>query len=259
MAARLIPEAERGKANLKGDGDCGIVAAFLLMVSGVKFTCLALLERSGPGVVGNGGSTFSKFSLLGLLTSEGIDEGAAEVFLFELGYLRMDLTRSSLPGLRKKFLDWDRGTLPMLLIVADLVTPPGVPPKLGLDGDLDKVGIRVAGFLTDAARARDAWVGVVMDVSRLDCVRETIGVDGMAFGVWLPRETGLAEDVSSAMFCRARLAGTVFPSRSVLVAIVVFGTLSSSSRSSNFAFDCDRFKLGFAGVNRPGWARKAEG
>jgi hypothetical protein len=128
-------------ADLKGDGDCGIVATFLLTVSGVKFICLVLLERSSPGVVGIDGRAFSRFGLLGLLTREGIDEGAANGFLLELGYLRIDLTRSSLPGLRKKFLDWDRGTLPMLLIVADLVRPRGVPFKLGLDGDLDRVGI----------------------------------------------------------------------------------------------------------------------
>jgi len=127
-------------ADLKGDGEFGIVAAFLLTVSGVKFTCLVLLERSGPGVVGIAGSAFSRFGLLGLRTREGIDEDAAG-FLLELGYLRMDLTRSNLPGLRKKLLDWDRGTLPTLLIVADFVIPRGVPIKLGLEGDLDRVGI----------------------------------------------------------------------------------------------------------------------
>lgn len=128
-------------ADLKGDGEFGIVAAFLLTVSGVKLTCLVLLERSCPGVVGIDGRAFSRFGLLGLLRRDGIDEGVAEGFLLELEYLRIDLTRSSLPGLRKEVLDWDRGTLPMLRTVTDLGRPRGVPTKLGLDGDLDRVGI----------------------------------------------------------------------------------------------------------------------
>lgn len=61
-----------------------------------------------------------------------------------------------------------------------------------------------------------------MDSSRLDCERARVGVDGMVFGVWSPRETGLAEDMSSIMFCRARLAGAVFSGCSVLLAFSIF-------------------------------------
>jgi hypothetical protein len=92
-------------ADLKGEGEFGIVAAFLLTVSGVKFTCLVLLERPNLGVVGIDGRAFSRLGLLELLVREGIDDGTAEGFLLELGYLRIDLTRPSFPGLRKKLLD----------------------------------------------------------------------------------------------------------------------------------------------------------
>jgi hypothetical protein len=121
-----------------------------------------------------------------------------------------------------------------------------------LDGDLNKVGIRVAGLLTVAARARDACVGVMMAEHRLDCERAMVGVDGIVLGAWSPREAGLAEEVSSVMFCRARLAGAVFSSRSVF-GIMLLGLLSRSisSLSSNFTFDWERFKLGLAAVNRP--------
>ena len=128
-------------ADLKGEGEFGIVAAYLLTVSGVKFTCLVLLERSNLGVVGIDGRAFSRLGLLGFLAKEGIDDGAAEGFLLELGYLRIDLTRSSFPGLRKKLLDCDLRMLPTLFIVADFARPRVVPSKLGLDGDFERVGI----------------------------------------------------------------------------------------------------------------------
>ena len=52
----------------------------------------------------------------------------------------MDLTRSNLPGVRKTPFGSDLGTFGLKL-VADLGSVRGVPIKLGLDGDLDKLGI----------------------------------------------------------------------------------------------------------------------
>ena len=50
-----------------------------------------------------------------------------------------------------------------------------------------------------------------MDEGRADCVRDIVGVDGTILIVLpLSREMGRAEDVSSEMCLRARLAGAVF-------------------------------------------------
>jgi hypothetical protein len=85
----------------------------LLTVSGVKFTCFVDFEPPiSPGVVGIEGSALSKLGVLGLLHKVGIEVGIKFVFFgLELGYLRIDLTRSNLPGLCKKFFVSDLGTL----------------------------------------------------------------------------------------------------------------------------------------------------
>jgi hypothetical protein len=145
-------------------------AACLLIVSGAKSTCFAVFEVPfSPGVVGIGGSDLSRLGLLGLLDNEGIEVGfALGFFALELGYRRMDLTRSNLLGLCKKLLGSDFGALARLLIVVDFVKVLGITFKLGLDGDRDRVGICVVGFLALVARAREACVGVLMDERKLD-------------------------------------------------------------------------------------------
>jgi hypothetical protein len=136
-------EVERGIPDLTGDGEFWKVAAFLLTVSGVKLTCFTAFELTGPlGVVGTEGRTLSRFGLLGLLVKEGIEDGfTVGFFMLELAFLRIDLTRSNLPGLRRKPLDSDFGRAFTLFVVADFGRVRGVPIKLGFDGDLDKVGI----------------------------------------------------------------------------------------------------------------------
>jgi hypothetical protein len=88
-----------------------------------------------PGVVGREGSGLSRFGLLGLLDKVGIDEGASLDFFKLPGYLRIDLTRSNFPGLRKNPLDSDLGILLKLFAVVDLVWPPGVGFRSGFVGD----------------------------------------------------------------------------------------------------------------------------
>jgi hypothetical protein len=114
-----------------------------LTVSGVKLTHFAFFEVPvPPGVVGTEGSALSRFGLLGLLDNVGIEVGIAfSFFALELGYRRMDLTRSNLLGLRRKLFDSVRGALPRLFVVADFVKVFGVQLKLGLEGDRAKVGI----------------------------------------------------------------------------------------------------------------------
>jgi hypothetical protein len=113
-----------------------------LTVSGVKFTCLKFLgPPTVPGVVGTGGSDLSRLGLLGLLDEVGIEEGASFGFFELLGYLRIDLTRSNFPGLRKKPLGADLGILLNVLAVVDLVRPRGVALRFGFDGGLDNAGI----------------------------------------------------------------------------------------------------------------------
>ena len=155
----------------------------------------------------------------------------------------MDLTRSSLFGLCRKLLLCVCGTALKLLTVADFVSPLGVSVRLGFDidfvnplgvstklgldtdlvnllgvsikfgleADFVKVGICVTGFLLLAARAIEAWVGVVMDAIVPDCGR--VGVAGRGLCV-SPLDTGRAEDVSSSTCFRARLAGAAFSRRS---------------------------------------------
>ena len=66
------------------------------------------------------GSALSRLGLLGLLDNIGIDVCIAfGFFALKLGYLRMDLTRSNLPGLRKKLFGSDLGTLSRSFMVAD--------------------------------------------------------------------------------------------------------------------------------------------
>ena len=119
------------------------MVACLLTVSGVKLTHFAVFEVPVPrGVVGTEGSALSRFGLLGLLDNVGIELGIAfGFFALELGYRRMDLTRSNLLGQRRKLFGSVRGALPRLFVVADFVKVFGVEFKLGLDGDRAKAGI----------------------------------------------------------------------------------------------------------------------
>jgi len=155
---RFIFEVERGIQDLTGDGEFWTVEVCLVTVSGVKLTCFTLFERPSPtGVVGADGRALSRFGLLALRV-KGVDKDIAGAPFFELalGCLSMDLIRSSLFGERRKPLDSDLVRLETLLVVADFVNPPGVPPRLGFDGDLDNVGIWVLGCLTLVARPKDA-------------------------------------------------------------------------------------------------------
>jgi hypothetical protein len=140
---RLIFEVERGIPDFIGEGEFSIVTVCLLIVSGVKLTCFAVFEVPFPsGVVGIEGSNLLRLDLLGLLANVGIELCLAfDFFALELGYRRMDLTRSNLLGLCKKLFGSDLGTLARLFVVADFVKILGMTFKLGLDGDRDKVGI----------------------------------------------------------------------------------------------------------------------
>jgi hypothetical protein len=111
--------------DLIGDGEFCTVADCLLTLSSVKLTCLTLFERSRPvGVLGIVGSAFSRFGLLGLLVKEGMAEGFFEL---KLGCLRIDLTRSNFPGLRRNPFESDFGMLLRLFVVEDLGSVRGVP------------------------------------------------------------------------------------------------------------------------------------
>jgi len=136
----------------------------------VKLTCFAVFEVPfPPGVVGTEGSTLSRLGLLGLLDNAGMAVGVAlDFFVLEFGYRRMDLIRSNLLGLRKRLFGSDFGALARLFVVADFVKVLGAGFGFGLDGDRDRVGICVAGFVTLAARAKEACVGVLIDERRLD-------------------------------------------------------------------------------------------
>jgi hypothetical protein len=115
----------------------------LLRASGVKLTCFVTFGvLMPPAVVGTEGSALSRFGLLGVLDNVGIEVGIAfGFFALELGYRRMVLTRSNLLGLCKKLFGSIVGAIPRLFVVADFVRVFGVAFKLGLQGDLDKVGI----------------------------------------------------------------------------------------------------------------------
>jgi hypothetical protein len=178
---RLVFDVERGIPDFIGEGEFCPVAACLLTVSVVKLTCFAVFEVPFPsGVEGTEGSTLSKLGLLGLLDNVGMAVGIAlGFFALELGYRRMDLTRSNLLGLRKRLFGSDFGALARLFVVADFVKALGVGFRFGFDGDRDKVGICVAGFVTLAARAREACVGVLIEERKLDWERGIVGVVGM--------------------------------------------------------------------------------
>jgi hypothetical protein len=139
-----------------GDGELELARASGLAVSGVKLTRLTLLTRARPsGVVGAEGKHVLRSGLLALLLRTGIEDGGAGGFLELLGYLRIDLTRSKVPGLRRKFLEADLGLLLRFGLVKDFVMFRGVLARAGFDGDRDQAGICVAGLaFTD--RARDA-------------------------------------------------------------------------------------------------------
>jgi len=161
LKPKLIFEDERGMPDFIGDGECCVVAEFLLTVSGVKFTCLTILPTSAPGVEGIEGSGFSRLGRVGLLVKEGIEDGFVTGFVtdflaLKLGCRRIDLTRSNLPGLPIELRGSDLTMLLKLLVIADLVKPRGVPAtdKFGLDGDFDRVGICV--FFVFAARDKEA-------------------------------------------------------------------------------------------------------
>ncbi len=149
-------------------------------------------------------------------------------------------------------LESDLGMPLRSLVVADLIMLRGVPTRFGFDGDLVKVGICVAGFLVLAARANEAWVGVEIAASMLDCDREMEGVDGKGLLSWL--EAGRAVEISSVTCFRARLAGAVFSNRSERTSFSLLCStfLEISSLSSNCAFDCVRLRLFVTGVKRPG-------
>jgi hypothetical protein len=138
----LTFEADRGIPDLNGEGEALIATTCLSTVSGVKFTPLRFLgPPTVPGVVGREGSGLLRFGLLELLDNVGIEEGASFDFFKRPGYLRIDLTRSNFPGLRKKLLDSDLGILLKLFAVVNLARPRGVALRFGFDGDLDNVGI----------------------------------------------------------------------------------------------------------------------
>ncbi len=91
---KSVFDADLGMPDLTGDGEFGIMVVSFLIVSGVKLTCLVVAEAVfPPGVTGRG---LSRLGLLGLLDNEVIEVG---FFMVELGYLSIDLTRSSLLGL----------------------------------------------------------------------------------------------------------------------------------------------------------------
>lgn len=91
------------------------------------------------------------------------------------------------------------------------------------------------------------------DEGRVDCVRDRVGVDGTILMDWPPsRETGRAEEVSSEICLRARLAGAVFSNLSARAGFSAVGSTVVSSFSSKFALDWVLFKVFFAGVTRPG-------
>lgn len=143
MERRLLFETERGILDFSGDGECCEATGFLLTVSGVKLTCFADLEVTGLcGVVGRDESVFSRPSLLGLLFRDAIEDGLiVGFFILELACLSMDLTRSNLPGLRRKLLGSDFGATLTLLVVADFARPWGVPLKCFFKADFDEEGI----------------------------------------------------------------------------------------------------------------------
>jgi hypothetical protein len=114
----------------------------------------------------------------------------------------------------------------------------------------------VVDFLILAARAKEACVGVLMDERKLDWERGRVGVMGITFLSSV--EAGLAVEVSSSTRFRARLAGAAFSNRSGS-SLARSAFLWTPSLSSNRAFEGDRFKLALVGVNRPGWALKADG
>lgn len=75
----------------------------------------------------------------------------------------------------------------------------------------------------------------------------------------LPRDTGRAEDVSSEMCIRARLAGAEFSKRSGSAGFSDVAAVTVSSLSPSLALDWVRFRVFFAGLMRPGWALKEDG
>jgi hypothetical protein len=248
----LALEVDRGIPDLIGEGELWKAEAeAFCVVWGVKSTCLAVFEAA-TGVVGIDGSAFSKFGLLGLLLKDGIDTCAAAGFLWlGLTCLRIDLTRSNLPGLLRLLFKGDFGSVVTLFVVADLVNFTGVPLiRFGFEGDLERVGICVDGPLTLAFRASEACVGVEI-ASRNAEERACFGVDGTGTPLL---ETGLADEVSSAIALRARFVGAVFSKRSLTSAFCGFcdSVELLSSLLSKFAFDCVRLRLAVGGANRAG-------
>jgi len=125
--------------DLVGEGDCATVS--ILPSSAIKLTCFILFALFDCGirlgVVGIGGRALSTFGLLGLLASDGI---AVDFLRLALGWRRIDLTLSNLPGVRKVPLGSDLGIL-RPLVVAGFGRVRGVPNKLRLAGDFDRLGI----------------------------------------------------------------------------------------------------------------------
>jgi hypothetical protein len=101
---RLVFDVERGIPDFIGEGEFCAMLTCLLRVSGVKLTCfVAFGVPVTLAVVGTEGSALFRFGLLGLLDNVGIEVGTTfGFFALELGYRRMDLTRSNLLGLCKK-------------------------------------------------------------------------------------------------------------------------------------------------------------
>ena len=166
---RLVLDVEREIPDFIADGELWTVTECLLTVSGVKLTCFAVFEiPSLLGVAGAEGSALSRLGLLALLESVAIEAGPAYgFFVLELGYRRIDLTRSNLIGLWKKLLGSVVWAPFRVFMVADFVKVLGVAFELGFDGDRDKVGICV-GFLTLAVRAKEACVGVLIAERNFD-------------------------------------------------------------------------------------------
>ena len=129
---KLIFEVERGIPDFTGDGE------FWLIIPELNIACLVPAVLCPPGVEGAGRIVFSRFGLLGLRASEGIEDGV-DFFIVELGCLRIDFMRSNFPGLRKIPLIPGLGAV--MLRLADFGIPRGVAFRLGFDGDLTRVGI----------------------------------------------------------------------------------------------------------------------
>jgi hypothetical protein len=104
---------DRGIEDFVGEGDWGTVLVCILTISGVKDTCLTILFESWPlGVDGRAGNCLLNSGLLDTdFLAPGPVVGKLDGFLaLALGYLSIDLSRSTLPGDLINDLGSDCGT-----------------------------------------------------------------------------------------------------------------------------------------------------